>query len=79
VYALQEFHGLFQANLSITDYFGRLKQLVNLLQDVGHPILELSLVINALRDLNSKFIQAISMITAMKLLPSFLHIHNYLL
>jgi hypothetical protein len=35
-------------------------------------------VINALYGLNSKFSQAISTITAMKPLPSFLHIRNYL-
>jgi hypothetical protein len=43
------------------------------------PVPELSLVINALRSLNSKFSHAISTITAMKLLPSFLHVRNYLL
>jgi hypothetical protein len=79
VYALQEFHGIVQADLSITDYFGRLKQLADLLHGIGHPIPEPSLVINALRGLNSKFSQAISMITAMKPLPSFLHVRNYLL
>jgi hypothetical protein len=66
VYALQEFHDLFQADMSITDYFGWLKQLTNLLHDVGHPVPEPSLVINALHGLNSKFSQAISTITAMK-------------
>jgi hypothetical protein len=38
MHALQEFHGLFQADLSITDYFDRLKQLADLLHDVGHPV-----------------------------------------
>jgi hypothetical protein len=36
-------------------------------------------VINTLHGLNSKFSQAISTITAMKQLPSFLHVRNYLL
>jgi hypothetical protein len=66
MYALQEFHGLF-------------KQLANLLHDVGHPVTKPSLVINTLHGLNSKFSQAISTITAMKSLPSFLHVSNYLL
>jgi hypothetical protein len=51
----------------------------DLLHDISHPVSEPSLVINALHGLNSKFSQAISTITAMKLLPSFLHIRNYLL
>jgi hypothetical protein len=55
VYALQEFHRLFQGDMSITDYFGPLKQLTDLLHDVGHLVSEPALVINALRGLNSKF------------------------
>jgi hypothetical protein len=43
------------------------------------PIPKPSLVINTLHGLNSKFSQAISTITAMKSLPSFLHVCNYLL
>jgi hypothetical protein len=35
VSALQEFHNLFQGELSIYDYFSRLKHLVDLLCDVG--------------------------------------------
>jgi hypothetical protein len=79
VYTLQECHGLFQGDFSITDYFGCLKQLSDLLYDVGHPVPEPSLVINALGGLNSKFSHAISTITAFKPLPSFLFIRNYLL
>jgi hypothetical protein len=79
VYALQEFHRLFQGDMSITDYFGRLKQLTDLLHDVGHPVSEPALVINALRGLNSKFSQTISTLTVAKPLPSFLFVRNYLL
>jgi hypothetical protein len=65
--------------MSITDYFGRLKQLTDLLHDVGHPVSEPALMINALYGLNSKFSQAISMLTATKPLSSFLFVRNYLL
>jgi hypothetical protein len=77
VYALQDFHSLFQGDISITDYFRHLKQLNNLPYDVGHPVFEPSLVINALCILN--FSHTISTITAFKPLPSFLFIRNYLL
>jgi hypothetical protein len=69
IYALQEFHNLFQGDMTITAYFGRLKQLVDLLRDVGHPIFEPSMVVNALRGLNSKFSHAIGVLTA-KVPPS---------
>jgi hypothetical protein len=79
VYTLQDFHSLFQGDLSITDYFGHLYKLSDLLYDVGHPVSKLSLVINALRGLNSKFSHAISTITAFKPLSAFLFVKNYLL
>lgn len=79
IYTLQEFHSLFQGDLSIHDYFGRLKQLGDLLCDVGHPISEPSMVVNALRSLRSKFSHAIPVITSFKPLPSFQFVFNYLL
>jgi hypothetical protein len=44
IYALQEFHNLFQGDMTITTYFGHLKQLEDL-RDVGHPISESSMVV----------------------------------
>jgi hypothetical protein len=44
IYALQEFHNLFQGDMTITAYFGHLKQLEDL-RDVGHPISESSMVV----------------------------------
>jgi hypothetical protein len=79
VYALQEFHGLFQGDLSVHDYFSRLKQLADLLRDVGHPVSDPAMVTNALRGLNSKFSHAISVLTTRKPLPTFLFTRDYLL
>jgi hypothetical protein len=79
VYALKEFHNLFQGDKTITAYFGRLKQLTDLLRDVGHPISEPSMVVNALRGLNSKFSHAIVVLTAKVAMSLFLYVHNYLL
>jgi hypothetical protein len=79
VYALQEFHSLFQGELSINDYLIRLKELGDLLRDVGHPVSDPSMVVNALLGLNSKFSHAISVLTARKPLPTFLYIRDYLL
>jgi hypothetical protein len=45
IYMLQEFHNLFQGDMTITAYFGHLNQLVDLLRDVGHPISETSMVV----------------------------------
>lgn len=71
VYALQEFHSLFQSDLTITTYFSRLKQLADLLHDVGHQVSEPSMVLNALRGLSSKFSNAIAHITAHRPLPPY--------
>jgi hypothetical protein len=46
IYALSDFHNLFQGELSINDYFSRLKQRVDLLCDVRHPISDSTMVIN---------------------------------
>jgi hypothetical protein len=79
VYALQEFHSHFQGELSINDYFSHLKHLADLLRDVGHPVYDPAMVINALRGPNSKFSHTILVITARKPLPSFLFTRDYLL
>jgi hypothetical protein len=63
----------------LNDYFNRLKHLADLLRDVGHPVSDPAMVINALHGLNSKFSHATSVITARKPLPSFLFTHDYLL
>lgn len=78
VFALQEFHSLYQGDLSITDYCSRLKQLSDLLRDLGHWISGPSLVINTLRGLNSKFSYAISVLTAQKPLLDFNFVRDYL-
>jgi hypothetical protein len=79
VYALQEYHGLYQGNLSIHDYFSCLMHLSDLLRDVGHLMSDPAMVINALRGLNSKFNHAISVLITHKPLPSFLFVRDYLL
>jgi hypothetical protein len=78
-YPLQEFHGLFQGDLSVHDYFSCLKQLDDLLHDVGYPVSDPAMVINTLCGLNSKFSHAISVLTARKPLPTFLFTRGYLL
>jgi hypothetical protein len=79
IYTLQEFHGLFQGDLCVHDYFSHLKQLADLLRDVGHPVSVPAMVINALCGLNSKFSHAISVLTMHKPLPTFLFTRDYLL
>jgi hypothetical protein len=79
VYALQDFHNLQQGDLSVHDYCCRLKRLADTLNDVGHPITDQDLVVNLLRGLSSKFSNALGVVTAMNLLPTFLWVHSYLL
>jgi hypothetical protein len=79
VYALQDFHSLQQGDLSVGDYCCHLKRLADTLVDVGHPVTDQDLVVNAMRDLSSKFSGALGVINAMHPLPSFLWVHNYLL
>jgi hypothetical protein len=79
VYALQDFHSLQQGDLSIHDYCCHLKRLADTLVDVGHPITDQDLVVNAMRGLSSKFTNALGVINAMTPLPTFLWVHSYLL
>lgn len=71
IYALQEFHSMYQGDLSITSYFRRLKDLADLLRDVGYPVSDFSMVVDALRGLSSRFSHAIPNITATHPLPQF--------
>ncbi|XP_062213834.1 uncharacterized protein LOC133914863 [Phragmites australis] len=79
VYALQEFHSLYQGDMTITEYFTKLKTLADTLNDVGHPISDQALVINALRGLSSKFSHAIGVLTSKLPPPTFLYTRSYLL
>lgn len=55
VYAQQEFHSLFQGDISIGVYCGRLKRLADTLYDCSAAVSDPALVINTLRGLNNKF------------------------
>jgi hypothetical protein len=79
IYALQEFHNLFQGEISINDHFSHLKHLADLLRDIGHTVSDPAMVINDLCGLNSMFIHAISVLIARKPLPTFLFTQDYLL
>lgn len=74
VYTLQEFHSLFQGNLSIN----RLKNLGDLMRDVGHAVSEPSKVLNALDGLSSKFSHTIPILTACHPLTTFSYVRDYL-
>jgi hypothetical protein len=79
VYALQDFHSLQQGDLSVGDFCCHLKCLADTLIDVGHPVTDQDLVVNAMRGLNCKFSNALGVINAMHPLPSFLWVHSYLM
>ncbi|XP_066375169.1 uncharacterized protein [Miscanthus floridulus] len=51
IYAQQEFHNLFQGDMVIGEYCGRLKRLANTLYDCGTVVSDPTLIINTLRGL----------------------------
>ena len=73
VYAQQEFHSLFQGDMNISEYCGRLKRLADTLYDCGAAVSDPALVINTLRGLNNKFSQAIAVLSTMTPPPTFLY------
>ncbi|XP_066323507.1 uncharacterized protein [Miscanthus floridulus] len=79
VYAQQEFHSLFQGDMSIGEYCGRLKRLTDTLYDCGAAVSDPALVINTLRGLNNKFSHAIAVLSTMTPPPTFLYTKSYLL
>ncbi|KAI4964447.1 hypothetical protein ZWY2020_005730 [Hordeum vulgare] len=80
ILALEEFHGLHQNDLSITDYFTRLQTLADTLFDCAMPVTDRGLVSNMLCGLSNKFAHAIStMMYDDSKLPTFLQARTYLL
>lgn len=77
--ALQEFHILFQSDLTVHNYFSCLKQLGDLLCDGGCPMSDMSMVVNTLHGLSSNYFNAIPVITGHKPLPTFEYVYNYLM
>ncbi|CAM0911323.1 unnamed protein product [Alopecurus aequalis] len=78
VYALQEFHNLYQGDTSITAYFSRLKLLADTLRDIGAPVSDQGQVLNMIHGLHSRFSHAISVMTHDDL-PTFFNARTYLL
>ncbi|XP_062229973.1 uncharacterized protein LOC133927505 [Phragmites australis] len=66
-----EFHSMFQGDLSIFDYCQRLKTLADSLRDVGHSVFEPQLILNMLRGLNSRFSNTADDIANLTPFPSF--------
>jgi hypothetical protein len=79
VYVQQEFHSLFQGDMSIFEYYAPLKRLADMLYDSGTAASDPALVINMLRGLYNKLSQAIAMLSTMTPLPTFLYTRSYLI
>jgi len=56
VYLEAELRSTVQGDLSMNDYYTKLKQITDQLRHIGHPISEPSQVLNLLRGLNPKLI-----------------------
>jgi hypothetical protein len=79
VLAQQEFHSLYQGDMSITEYTGKMKRLADTLYDVGAAVTDQALVINVLRGLNSDYGSAITFLSGKEPTPTFLYTRSYLL
>jgi histone deacetylase 1/2 len=79
VFAQQEFHSLYQGDMSITEYTGQMKRLADTLYDVGAAVTDQALVVNVLRGLNADFSSAITYLSGRDPPPSFLFTRSYLL
>ncbi|XP_024318094.1 uncharacterized protein LOC104582265 [Brachypodium distachyon] len=80
VYAKQEFHSLFQGDLTILEYSTRLKTLADTLRDVGYPVSDKELLVNLLRGLGKPFANAVANLTLPTAAPlSFLQARSYLI
>lgn len=64
VQARQAFHALSQEDMTITEYCGKIKVLSDTLRDVGAPVSDPDLVVSLLSDLNDKFGNCITNISA---------------
>jgi hypothetical protein len=60
VFAQQEFHSLYQRDMSIAEHTGRLKELADTQYDVGVAVTDHALVINTLRGLNEEYHDTVS-------------------
>ncbi|XP_039787634.1 uncharacterized protein LOC120654143 [Panicum virgatum] len=78
VLAQQEFHNLYQGDMSIAEYCSQVKQLADTLYDVGAAVTDPALVVNTLHGLNPKFGQAIAVLGAQKPPPTFIETCSYL-
>lgn len=79
VFAQQEFHSLYQGDMTINEYTGKMKRLADTLYDVGAAVTDPALVINVLRGLNPDFSSAITYLGGKDPPPTYLYTHSYLL
>ena len=78
VFLAEQFHSMTQGDLSIDQFYQRMKQTADSLRDVGHTILASQLVLNLLRGLNRRYSSTADDIVNKDVLPSFAAAHNML-
>lgn len=79
VYLEAEYRSLYQGDLSISQYYSKLKLLADALRDVGQPVSNRGQVLNMLRGLNPKYRSYISGIANSRPPHTFLSTRSYLL
>jgi hypothetical protein len=73
-----EFYSLVQGNMSILDYCHRLKSMVDALGDLDEIVLDRTLVLIVLCDLNERFSHMVSHLKGQRPLPMFAEVCNNL-
>ena len=74
----QEFHSMFQGDLSVDAYAHKMKHTTDALREVGHLVSNSQLVLNLLHGLNRRFTNTVDIITNPSPLPDFRSVTNML-
>jgi hypothetical protein len=77
-YLRDEFHGFNQGDLSVVDYTSKMKEMADMLGDLGSRIRDRDLVHNVLRGLNEQLQHAVPHMTHGRL-PTFIKLRSFLL
>lgn len=78
IFLSHKFHTMNQGDSTIDDYCQRMKTAADALRDIGHPVLEPTLILNLLRGLNKRYSTCADNITGSAIL-SFVDARNQLI
>jgi len=71
-----QFCNFVQGNLTVTEYYRKLKSMADGLADLGHPVEDRTLVLSVLRGLNERFEYMAALIKRQRPFPSFVIVRS---